>query len=163
MLDERGRFERIERRVTVSDPFGLSRVMLHFAEPRAVDVLPRLGGLRHLPSLSALASGDAMPHPMGLEDGDRIELRRYTAGDPARFIHWKVLSRTRKLMVRTPERALSVARRMAAFMIAGERDDASAAVARLALERQLARQRLAVRHRSARSRAPTTSPARSMR
>lgn len=137
VLEDRGRFDRVERRVTVSDPFGLSRVTLHFNEPRAVDVLPRLGGLRHLPSLSALASGDAVPHPMGLEDGDRVELRRYTAGDPARFIHWKVLSRTRKLMVRTPERALSVARRMAAFMIAGERDDASAAVARLALERRL--------------------------
>ena len=74
---------------------------------------------------------------MGLEDGDRLELRRYTAGDPVRFMHWKVLSRTRKLMVRTPERALSVARRMAAFLIAGERDDASAAAARLALERRL--------------------------
>src|SRR5262249_51070283 len=65
-----------------------------------------------------------------------LELRRYSAGDPARFIHWKVFARARKLMVRTPERALSVARRAAAFLIAGERDDASAAVARLALERR---------------------------
>ena len=134
---ERGRFDRIARQVTVSDPFGLSRVVLRMKQVRALDALPRLGGLRHLPSLSALASGDAVPHPMGLEDGDRVELRRYTPGDPARFIHWKVLSRTRKLMVRTPERALSVARRMAAFLIAGEADDASAAVARLALERRL--------------------------
>jgi uncharacterized protein (DUF58 family) len=136
-LDARGRFERIERRLWVGDPFGLSRVGLRIAQPRAVDVLPRLGGLRHMPALSAFASGDAMPHPMGLEDGDRLELRRYAAGDPARFIHWKVLARTRKLMVRTPERALSVARRMAAFLLAGERDDASAACARLALERRL--------------------------
>jgi uncharacterized protein (DUF58 family) len=134
---DRGRFDRIERRVLVSDAFGLSRVAVRLLQTRAVDVLPRLGGLRQLPSLSALASGDAVPHPMGLEDGDRLELRRYTAGDPARFIHWKVLARTGKLMVRTPERALSVARRMAAFLIAGERDDASAAVARLALERRL--------------------------
>lgn len=134
---DRGRFDRIERRLLVSDAFGLSRVAVRLTQTRAVDVLPRLGGLRQLPSLSALASGDAVPHPMGLEDGDRLELRRYTAGDPARFIHWKVLARTGKLMVRTPERALSVARRMAAFLIAGERDDASAAIARLALERRL--------------------------
>jgi hypothetical protein len=40
-------------------------------------------------------------------------------------------------MVRTPERALSVARRTAAFLVAGPEDDASAAVARLALERRL--------------------------
>jgi uncharacterized protein (DUF58 family) len=134
---DRGRFARVDRRVAIADPFGLCRVEVRIGQERAVDVLPRLGGLRHLPALSALASGDSMPHPMGLEDGDRLELRRYTAGDPVRFVHWKVLSRTRKLMVRTPERALSVARRMAAFAIAGDDDDASAAVARLALERKL--------------------------
>lgn len=134
---ERGRFEHIERLVVVSDPFGISRVTVHMKEPRALDVLPRIGGLRNLPSLSSFASGDAVPHPMGLEDGDRLELSRYTPGDPARFIHWKVLGRTRKLMVRRPERALSVARRLAAFMVAGEDDDASAGAARLAIEERL--------------------------
>ena len=134
---ERGRFERIERRVVVSDVFGLSRIAIRLRETRSLAVLPALGALRDLPALHAFASGDAVPHPMGLEDGDRFELRRYSPGDPARFIHWKVLARARKLMVRTPERALSVARRMAAFVVAGPRDDASAAVARLALERRL--------------------------
>jgi hypothetical protein len=136
-LADRGRFEEIERRVVVSDPFGLSRVVLRMNSPRPVAILPRLAGLSRLPSLRALASGDAAPHPLGRFEGDRIELRRYERGDPARFIHWKVLSRTRKLMVRTEERALSIARRTAAFLIAGEADDASAAVARLALERRL--------------------------
>jgi hypothetical protein len=87
--------------------------------------------------LQALAAGDAVPHPMGLDDGDRLELRRYGTSDPARYIHWKVLARTRKLMVRTPERALSIARRTAAFLIAGDGDDPSAAAARLALEQRL--------------------------
>jgi hypothetical protein len=136
-LGDRGRFDAIDRRVVLLDPFGLSRIVLRMKQARAVDVLPRLAGLSRLPSLSAFASGDAAPHPMGLEDGDRLELRRYTPGDPARFIHWKVLSRTRKLMVRTPERALSIARRTAAFLIAGPNDDATAAVARLAIERRL--------------------------
>jgi hypothetical protein len=40
-------------------------------------------------------------------------------------------------MVRTPERALSIARRTAAFLIAGPGDDPSAAAARLALEQRL--------------------------
>ena len=136
-LADRGRFDAIERRVVLMDPFGLSRVVLRRDQAHGVDVLPRLAGLSRLPSLSAFASGDAAPHPMGLEDGDRLELRRYTPGDPARFIHWKVLSRTRKLMVRTPERALSIARRTAAFLIAAPNDDATAAVARLAIERRL--------------------------
>ncbi|HMI89727.1 MAG TPA: hypothetical protein VK509_00110, partial [Polyangiales bacterium] len=86
-LAERGRFERIERRVVVSDVFGLSRIALRVRKEQALDVLPRLGGLRHLPVLQALASGDSLPHPMGLQEGDRLELRRYGTSDPARYIH----------------------------------------------------------------------------
>jgi hypothetical protein len=136
-LRQRGRFEAVQRRVIVSDVFGLGRVALRMPQMRVVDVLPRYGGLRHLPALQSLAAGDAVPHPMGLADGDRNELRRYIPGDSARFIHWKVFSRTRRLMVRTPERALSTARRTAAFLVAGEFDDASAAVARMAIEQRL--------------------------
>jgi hypothetical protein len=136
-LRDRGRHSAIDRRVIVQDPFGLARVELRSRDAREVVVLPELGGLSQLPSLSAPAGGDDLPHPMGLEDGDRLELSRYVAGDPARFIHWKAFARTRKLLVRRPERALALARRCAAFYIAGPEDDASAAVARLALERRL--------------------------
>jgi hypothetical protein len=136
-LADRGEHALIARRIFVEDPFGLARMALRVRETRNVRVLPRVGALSHLPSLVSLAAGDDLPHPMGLEDGDRLELSRYTPGDPARFIHWKVFGRTRKLMVRRPERAVSVARRAAAFFVASERDDATAAVARLALERRL--------------------------
>jgi hypothetical protein len=135
-LPERGHHERIERRMIVSDAFGLSRVRFRLHYSQAIEVLPRLGALRALPPLTALASGDALPHPFGLSEGDRLELRRYEKGDPARFIHWKVYSRTGKLMVRMPERALSIARRMAAFVIAGDQDDASAGAARLAIDQR---------------------------
>jgi hypothetical protein len=136
-LRERGRHSTIARRIVVQDPFGLARVEMRSSDAREVIVMPELGGLSQLPSLSAPAGGDDLPHPMGLEDGDRLELSRYVPGDPARYIHWKAFARTRKLLVRRPERALAVARRCAAFFIAGPDDDASAAVARLALERRL--------------------------
>jgi hypothetical protein len=136
-LRERGRHSTIVRRIVVQDPFGLARVELRSTDAREVIVMPELGGLSQLPSLSAPAGGDDLPHPMGLEDGDRLELSRYVPGDPARYIHWKAFARTRKLLVRRPERALALARRCAAFFIAGPDDDASAAVARLALERRL--------------------------
>jgi hypothetical protein len=136
-LSERGQYEGIRRRVFVQDPFGLARIALRSFEPRDLWVLPHLGGLSQLPALTALAGGEDLPHPMGLEDGDRLELARYTPGDPARFIHWKAFARTGKLLVRRPERAVAVARRCAAFYIAGPDDDASAATARLALERRL--------------------------
>jgi hypothetical protein len=136
-LFERGQYEAIRRRVFVQDPFGLARIALRSNEPRDLWVLPHLGGLSQLPALTAFAGGSDLPHPMGLEDGDRLELARYTPGDPARFIHWKAFARTGKLLVRRPERAVAVARRCAAFFIAGPDDDATAATARLALERKL--------------------------
>ncbi len=137
VLAERGRHTQIERRVSVEDPFGLSRVSFRLRSACAIRVLPRLDGLSHLPSLVSLSAGAELPHPMGLEDGDRLELQRYAPGDPARFIHWKVFARTRRLMVRKPERAVAIARRSAAFYLAGPDDDATAAVARLAISREL--------------------------
>jgi hypothetical protein len=136
-LRDRAHNTELVRRVLVQDPFGLARIALRARQARESVVLPHLGGLSQLPTLNAPAGGSELPHPMGLEDGDRLELSRYTPGDPARFIHWKAFARTRKLLVRRPERAIAIARRCAAFYIAGPNDDASAAVARLALERKL--------------------------
>jgi len=135
-LRQRGIFQSVIRRVVVQDAFGLSRIAFHHLQPGPIEVLPHLGGIRRLPVLTSLTGGEEYPHPMGLEDGDRVELRRYVPGDSARFIHWKVFGRTRKLMVRTPERALSRARRTVAYLVAGAHDEAAAAAARAAIEEE---------------------------
>ena len=135
-LRQRGIFTTISRRVVVQDAFGLSRIAFQHQQAGPIEVLPHLGGIRRLPVLTSLTGGEEYPHPMGLEGGDRVELRRYVPGDSARFIHWKVFSRTRKLMVRTPERALSRARRTVAYLVAGEHDEAAAAAARAAIEEE---------------------------
>lgn len=132
--EDRGEREGLRRRVVVQDAFGLARLALRIDDPLCLEVLPHVGKLRRLPILASLSGGDEQPHPMGLEDGDRVELRRYAPGDPARFIHWKVFARTRKLVVRMPERALTRARRTIAYLVAGDGDDATAAAARVALE-----------------------------
>lgn len=134
LLGRRGIFDRVVRRIVVQDAFGLSRVAFSMEQEGAIEVLPHLGGIRRLPVLTSLTGGDEYPHPMGIEDGDRVELRRYVPGDSARFIHWKVFGRTRKLMVRVPERALSRARRTVAYLMAGPHDEAPAAAARAAIE-----------------------------
>lgn len=131
---QRGIFESVRRRIVVQDAFGLSRIAFEHDQEGPLEVLPHLGGMRRLPVLTSLTGGDEYPHPMGLEDGDRVELRRYVPGDSARFIHWKVFGRTRKLMVRMPERSLSRARKTLAYLIAGPQDEASAAAARAAIE-----------------------------
>jgi len=133
-LRRRGIFGEVIRRVVVQDALGLARIAFRHRQPGPIEVLPHLGGIRRLPVLTSLTGGEEHPHPMGLEDGDRVELRRYVPGDSARFIHWKVFGRTRKLMVRVPERALSRARRTVAYLVAGADDEAAAAAARAAIE-----------------------------
>ena len=136
MLSQRGIYRSVLRRIVVQDAFGLARIAFRYRQPGPIEVLPHLGGIRRLPVLASLTGGEDYPHPMGLEDGDRVELRRYVHGDSARFIHWKVFGRTRKLMVRTPERALSRARRTVAYLVAGAHDEAAAAAARAAIEEE---------------------------
>jgi len=136
-LRRRGIVASITRRVVVQDAFGLSRIAFAHHQPGPIEVLPHLGGIRRLPVLTSLTGGEEHPHPMGLEDGDLVELRRYVPGDSARYIHWKVFGRTRRLMVRTPERALSRARRTVAYLVAGAHDEAAAAAARAAIEEEV--------------------------
>jgi uncharacterized protein (DUF58 family) len=133
-LFERGEVPGLVRRIVVQDAFGLARLGIRQRDATPLRVLPNTGALGRMPVLRSFAGGDEQPHPMGLEDGDRVELRRYVPGDPARFIHWKVFGRTRKLVVRMPERALSRARRVVAYLVAGPDDDASAGAARVAVE-----------------------------
>lgn len=137
ILSRRGIVSSVTRRFIVQDAFGLARVAFRHTQPGPLHVMPHLGGIRRLPVLTSLAGGEEHPHPMGLEDGDRVELRRYVPGDSARFIHWKVFGRTRKLMVRVPERALSRARRTVAYLVAGPYDEAAAAAARAAIEEEV--------------------------
>lgn len=133
-LRARGVIAGVRRRIVVQDAFGLARMAVRQRDPVRMKVLPHAGALRELPLLVSMAGGDEVPHPMGLDDGDRVELRRYAPGDPARHIHWKVFGRTRKLMVKVPERALSRARRTVAYLVGGRDDEASAAAARVAIE-----------------------------
>lgn len=134
VLSDHGELRAVERCVELRDVFGLCALSLRKRSQVVIDVLPHRGALLSLAPLSSLAGGDDVPHPMGVAQGDRLELKRYAPGDPARFIHWKAYARTQKLMVRMPERALSRAYRVAAFLAAGPGDAASAAVARVSLE-----------------------------
>lgn len=131
---DRGQFSGIVRGVAVGDVFGLCRIWLSQTTESPLRVLPALGRLPRLASLSAYAMGDEQAHPLGLAEGDRLEINRYAPGDPVRFVHWKLLARTRQLLVRRPETALSLAQRVAAYLVAGEADDATAAVARAAVD-----------------------------
>ncbi len=133
-LAERGRVSEIVRRIVVEDAFGLARIAFDHRQEASLVTLPHRGALGSMPLLVSMAGGEDIPHPMGVAEGDRVDLRRYEPGDPARFIHWKIFARSRRLMVRMPERALTRSKRTVSYLVAGARDEASAAAARVAIE-----------------------------
>lgn len=134
IVQGRGVHGRVVRRVVVEDAFGLSRLAFRVVETAELVVLPNAGQLRQMPVVRSLAGGDDVPHPLGLPEGDRVDMRRYAAGDPVRLVLWKTFARTRQLLVRMPERALVPARRTVGYLVAGGGDEPSAAAARVAVE-----------------------------
>lgn len=133
-FERRGVFEHASRELHVEDVFGLTRVTQPLKSDLSLVALPHQGELRHFVHLSSLAPGDILSHPLGQPAGDRIDLRRYAHGDPARWIHWKAFGRTRKLVVRTPERAVDEVHRTLIYLVTGQNDEAAAALARTLAE-----------------------------
>lgn len=131
---DRGEQERTVRRVVIEDVLGMARLAFTFAEHTPRTIVPALGRPLTTPLLEAYTGGDAISHPAGPPHGDLVDMRRYAHGDPVKRILWKVYARSRTLMVRLPERAISPTQRMLAYLVAGEGDEAAAALARLAVE-----------------------------
>ena len=131
---ERGRYADVVRLLSVRDALGLAKVSVRIRDPNAYLVLPERRTGEGIRAKLAVAGGADLHHPSGRPVGDRIDLRRYTPGDPARFIHWKIFGRTRKLVIRVPERAWMEHPRKLVFFVAGDSDEASASTLRSALE-----------------------------
>lgn len=130
---ERGRLSQLTRRVRVQDIFGIAALRVALRSEVNVRVQPALApgdmkiALRH-------ASAEGYAHPDGEPIGDLIEMRRYTAGDPLRLVLWKIYARTRRLLVRVPERSITPQPSLVAWFVPGQGDEPSAGVARSFLE-----------------------------
>ncbi|MBE2250692.1 MAG: DUF58 domain-containing protein [Myxococcus sp.] len=133
---ERGRHDLLVRRFTVEDVFGLSALSFEVSWPLTLRVTPVAAPVSA--SLAASrSSGDAWSHPSGRAEGDLVEMRSYAHGDSMRHVLWRTYARTRRLLVRMPERAVAPEPLNVAFLIAGEGDEPSAGVARVFLEQGL--------------------------
>ncbi|MBI2375609.1 MAG: DUF58 domain-containing protein [Deltaproteobacteria bacterium] len=132
--EERAASEFITRRFLVEDAFGLARISFRRTERRAVQVLPFTGRLGSQPVLRSFTSGDELSHPAGELVGDRYDMRAYVPGDPLRLVLWKVFARTRELVVRTPERAISPSLKILAYLPASTGDEPAAALALVSVE-----------------------------
>lgn len=129
--------ERVVRRFAVRDLFGLSEIAWRRAETVSLRVLPERGMLAQMPPPAGMADGDDLSDVYAEPRGDRVEMRQYAPGDPLRMVLWKVYARTNRMMVRTPERSVAERRKGCAYLVASANDDATAAVARVAVERGL--------------------------
>jgi uncharacterized protein (DUF58 family) len=164
LASARGWSESLTRVIEIGDAFGTSRIVLTHREERAVRMLPSVGGLKQMHVIRTLSGGSDIVHPEGSPDGERLDLRQYAPGDPIRFVLWSVFARTRELVVRTPERALSATRKTLAYLVAGAADEPALRASRSTSARSVATGRSAPtasasrraprRRRSRRSRAP---------
>jgi len=130
----RGVATGLVRRFEVGDAFGLVRYAFETTEPRSVSLLPSVGALRQVQVIRGLASGADLSAIEGKPEGDPFDTRRYAAGDPIRFVLWKVFAKSRNLIVRTPERAISPVEHTVAYLVAGRGDEPAAGAARVAVE-----------------------------
>jgi hypothetical protein len=131
---ERDHFTEVVRRIEVVEVFGFARIAFRVRQDRPGRFAPWVGGLKQVQVAHGLAGGEDLSHPDGSPTGDFFDMRRYGAGDPIRFILWKVFAKTRDLMVRTPETAISPDRRTIAYLVAGDGDEPAAGAARVAVD-----------------------------
>ena len=133
----RCRGEELQRDFTLSDVLGLARFTWRTRQQVRLTILPRTGKLQQLPALRTMDAADGIPGQAGTPQGDRMDIRRYAAGDSVRDIMWRVYARTRHLNVRLPEKSLFHSERTLAYLIADANDEAAAGVARFAVENGL--------------------------
>ena len=129
--------DRVVRKIEVRDVLGVSAVRWKSVQVAQVQVLPAEQTLNESTLVQSLYGGDELSDPYGDPQGDRVDMRRYAAGDPPRLILWKVYARSRKLMVRVPERALVPMPRTCAYLVAGPGDELCASLMRSVLEGDL--------------------------
>ncbi len=133
VFGERGRPERVERLFTVGDVFGLAAMAFPRRWSASLVIEPARATV-DLTTAIRNAAGDGHAHPAGEVEGDLVEMRRYGPGDPVRLIVWTAYARTRRLLVRMPERAVAPQPSTVAYFVAGPGDEPSASVARTFLE-----------------------------
>ena len=128
---------RLRRRVLVKDVLGFATIDWEQEEPLSLRVLPRPLPVQSSSLIRAWFQGDEFSDPRGEPQGDRVDMRRYSPGDPPRLLLWKIYARTGKLMVRIPESAVTTAPRTCAYLVAGPGDEMVASLARTLVENDL--------------------------
>lgn len=136
-VNHRCSVEKISRRFRVEDILGLADVTWVSTQNVKFKAYPKPGAVKSSSITLSMAGGEDISDPFGSPQGDLIEMRQYVPGDSSRSILWKVYARSRRLVVRMPERALTAQTRTCAYLVSGPNDEASASFARSILESKI--------------------------
>jgi uncharacterized protein (DUF58 family) len=100
----RGRFSIGPLEAVVTDPFGLARQRIGFAEAHELIVYPEVEDLRLAPiPVSVGGSGQAAARVLNRTGEEFYTMRPYQIGDDLRRIHWPSTARSGRLMIRQEE------------------------------------------------------------
>jgi hypothetical protein len=133
--DCRGRSREIVRKFTIRDFLGLSAIQWMAKDPVMVRILPVRIMDTGLALPLGLGMGEDLSDPSGTPIGDQVEMREYQPGDSPRLIRWKLYARTKKLLIRTPERAIAEQPSTCAYLLGGKFARSASELARELLER----------------------------
>ena len=125
----RGRYESVSHLITVRDVFGITSFSFPHTSSFVAEIKPASCHFESI-QLAARTSGEGYSFPAGEAKGELVEMRRYQAGDPLRYILWRVFARSRKLLVRAPEPAVVEEREMFVYFVSGIDDEPSASLTR---------------------------------
>lgn len=134
VFEQRTWLTQAQRWIQCEDVFGLCRITLRRPFNQTWCVVPHMKGLERVDVPKRLVIGEDESSPTGKPQGDRIDLRPYAPGDPAKTIHWKVYAKTGHLTVRAQERAQTVATTVFVYFWPSKDDEASAALCRKVIE-----------------------------
>lgn len=132
--ESRGLYDSIPRKLVISDVLGLSRCVVRRRTETKVIIKPTRGSSPQIDISQQSFTSEQLPHPDGKPQGDLIETRRYSPGDPLKLVMWKVYARTGQLLVRSAERTASSSQKAFVYFVAAEGDEPTASTARAMLE-----------------------------
>ncbi len=130
-------YHQVTRRIYLEDMLGLVKFYYDFTLQQKLEILPNTQDISPHQTLQLFTMGDEISHPSGEPVGDYLEMRRYHPGDSINRILWKVYARSKKLLVRTPERAIAHRKKTYAYFISNPQDEPSAQSAWFSLEKGL--------------------------
>lgn len=132
--ESRGMAQFIPRRMIVTDVLGLSRCVIRRQSKATILIKPAFGNAAKISISQCSFLSEQLPDPDGKPEGDLIETRRYSPGDPLKLVMWKVYARTGQLLIRSAERTATITQKGFAYLVAGAGDEPTARTARCMLE-----------------------------